>query len=210
MRNQTLASRWAALSTATVHEAAKRTGALPSFIRPLARHLKIAGPAIPVTSPPGDNLWLHRAIYAAKPGDVLVVDTGGGMEFGYWGEVMAVAAQQRGIAGLVINGGVRDSQRMIEMSFPVFAGTVCIRGTVKDPKGAGQFGGSIVLGDVAIAAGDWVLGDADGVVVVPAASAADIVAEAERRDAMEQEIFARLKAGESTIAIYGLPAEAHP
>jgi 4-hydroxy-4-methyl-2-oxoglutarate aldolase len=208
MSEADLAARWAALSSATVHEAARKIGALPSTIKPLAHHQKVAGPAFPVTSPAGDNLWLHRAIYAARPGDVLVVDTSGGVEFGYWGEVMAVAARQRGIAGLVINGGVRDSQRMVELGFPVFSSAVCIRGTGKDPDGAGQCGGAIVLGGIDVHAGDWVLGDADGVVVIPAARVAGIVAEAEHRDAMEREIFLRLKSGESTIAIYDLPAEA--
>lgn len=209
MTDNTLATRWASLSSATVHEAAKRIGALPSVIRPLASHLKVAGRAFPVSSPPGDNLWLHRAIYAASPGDVLVVDVGDGVEFGYWGEVMALAALQRGIAGLVISGGVRDSLRMIEMGFPVFAGAVCIRGTGKDPAGAGQLGGAVVLGGVTVTLGDWVLGDADGVVVIPVASGVDVIAEAESRDAMEQEIFERLKAGESTIEIYRLPTDAH-
>ena len=196
MTDDTLATRWASLSSATVHEAAKRIGTLPSVIRPLASHLKVAGRAFPVASPPGDNLWLHRAIYAASPGDVLVVDVGDGVEFGYWGEVMALAAQQRGIAGLVISGGVRDSLRMIEMGFPVFSGAVCIRGTGKDPAGAGLLGGAVVLGGVTVTLGDWVLGDADGVVVIPDASAKDVIAEAESRDAMELEIFERLKAGQ--------------
>lgn len=198
-------ARAARLSTATVHEAAGRIGALPSGIKPISPSQTLSGPAFPVKSPPGDNLWLHRAIYAASPGDVLVIDTGDGVEFGYWGEVMALAAQVRGIAGLVITGGVRDSQRMVEMGFPVCSGAVCIQGTIKDPQGAGVLNTPVVIGGVTINPGDWVLGDADGVVVVPATRVTEVVERSEGRDAAEQDIFATLRAGGSTIAVYDLP-----
>jgi 4-hydroxy-4-methyl-2-oxoglutarate aldolase len=202
-----LMPRWSALSSATIHEAAKRTGALPSSIKPLEPNIKLSGLALPVRSPPGDNLWLHRAIYAADAGEVLVVDTGDGVEFGYWGEVMALAAQQRGIAGLVITGGVRDSRRMVDMGFPVFAGAVCIRGTGKDPRGKGSVGHEIAIGGIAVRRGDYVFGDADGVIVISADAVEHVIGDAERRDAQEAEIFARLRAGESTIDIYNLPRE---
>jgi len=181
---------------------------LPPSIKPLAPMMKIAGVALPVTSPPGDNLWLHRAIYAAAPGDVLVVDTGHGIDFGYWGEVMTVAAQQRHIAGLVLTGGVRDSQRIIAMGFPVFAGAICIRGTVKDASGKGRIGEPIQIGEVRVRRGDYVFGDADGVVVVDAQRLAGVVAEAEQRDIKEILIFERLRNGATTIDIYHLPREA--
>ncbi|MFV3126163.1 RraA family protein [Niveispirillum sp. KHB5.9] len=199
-----LRERAARQSTATVHEAAGKIGALPAALKPLCPNLRLSGPAFPVKSPPGDNLWLHRAIYRASPGDVLVVDAGDA-EYGCWGEVMALAAQVRGIAGLVIASGVRDSRRMVEMGFPVFASQIAIRGTGKDPDGAGTLNQPITLGETTINPGDWVLGDADGVVVIPASRAADIVEKAEGRDAAEQAIFARLRAGDSTIAIYNLP-----
>jgi 4-hydroxy-4-methyl-2-oxoglutarate aldolase len=202
-----LMSRWAALSSATIHEAAKKVGALPASIKPLAPDVTVAGFALPVLSPPGDNLWLHRAIAAAMPGEVLVVDTSGGVEFGYWGEVMALAAQQRGIAGLVITGGVRDSRRMVEMGFPVFSVSTCIRGTSKDPNGDGSVGGELSIGGVAVRRGDYVFGDADGVVVIAAERAQEVVEESERRDAQEKEVFARLRTGETTIDIYELPRE---
>lgn len=199
-----LKERAARQSTATVHEAAGRIGALPASLKPLCPSQKLSGPAFPVKSPPGDNLWLHRAIYRAAPGDVLVVDAGDA-EYGAWGEVMALAAQVRGIAGLVIATGVRDSQRMVEMGFPVFASQIAIRGTGKDPDGAGTLNQPITLGNVTINPGDWVLGDADGVVVIPASRTAEIIDKAEGRDDAEQAIFARLRAGDSTIAIYNLP-----
>lgn len=201
----TLVAEVALLSAATIHEAAGKIGALPASLKPLASHMRLCGRALPVGSPAGDNLWLHHAIYEAKPGEVLVVDVGKGRDFGYWGEVMALAAQVRGIAGLVITGGVRDSLRMIEMGFPVFSAAVCIRGTRKDPRGAGSIGEPIGIGDVPIKRGDIVFGDADGVVVLPAERAADIVAESRARDQAELAIFEQLRAGKSTLDIYGLP-----
>jgi len=200
-------TEWAALSSATIHEAAKKIGALPPSIKPLAPHVTVAGLALPVASPAGDNLWLHRSIYAAKAGDVLVIDTGGGTDFGYFGEVMAIAAQQRGIAGLVLTGGVRDSQRILKMGFPVFAGAICIRGTTKNPHGKGSVGMPVHIGDVLVRHGDYVFGDCDGVVIVPADQVNEVIRESQRRDAAEHAIFERLRRGESTIDIYNLPKE---
>lgn len=200
-----LLTRAARLSSATLHEAAGRSGALPSHIKPLAPHVLVCGRALPVRSPSGDNLWLHRAIYAADPGDVLVVDVGSGIEYGYWGEVMTVAAQVRGISGLVISGGVRDGMRMVSLGFPVFAAGIAIRGTHKDPHGDGQVGEPITLGSVTINRGDLIFGDADGVFSAPSRQAEAVIARSENRNAEEQAIFRRLRAGESTLEIYNLP-----
>lgn len=202
-----LLRRASGLSSATLHEAAGRIGALPASIKPIDSKMRVCGPALPVRSPPGDNLWLHRAIYAAAPGDVLVIDCRGGSEFGYWGEVMARASQARQIAGLVISGGVRDSLKMAEIGFPVFSQGTCIRGTGKDPNGDGAVGASIKLGDVGVNRGDLVFGDADGVVVIPAAQIAAVVAESEKRDAKEIDIFDQLARGATTIDIYNLPRQ---
>lgn len=199
------AIRASGLSSATVHEAAGRIGALPSNIKPVTSHLRILGPAYPVSSPPGDNLHLHHAIYAARPGDVLVVECGRGDEFGYWGEVMSVAAHAVGLGGLVITGGVRDSDKLVGLGFPVFAGNVSIRGTGKDPLGQGSLGKPVRIGDVEIVSGDMVIGDADGVVVIPAARAEDVLTKSRARDAAELGYFERLHAGETTLQIYNLP-----
>lgn len=197
----------AATSTASLHEAAGRIGALPSAIKPLSPTMRVVGRAYPVRSPGGDNLWLHRAICAAAAGDVLVVATGGATEFGYWGEVMTRAARHRHLGGLVIEGGVRDAAALIEAGFPVFAAAVCIRGTVKDPQGDGALGEPATIGGVTVRAGDLVMGDADGVCVVPAAEAGAVVRAARDRDRAEQDIFARLARGETTIDLYRLPRQ---
>jgi 4-hydroxy-4-methyl-2-oxoglutarate aldolase len=197
----------ASSSSASIHEAAGKIGALPASLRALSANMRICATALPIRCPAGDNLWLHRAIYAACPGEVLVVDTGGAGEFGYWGEVMTVAAQQCALAGLVIDGGVRDSQRLIELSFPVFSNAVCIQGTGKNPRGDGAIGEPVRLGGVVVRRGDLIVGDADGLVAIPCERASAVVAEALARDKAEQGILGRLRAGESTVAVYNLPRE---
>lgn len=188
--------------TASVHEAAGRTGALPSYIRPLSAAMRLAGPALPVRCPPGDNLWIHKALVAASPGDILVVECGRGEEFGYWGEIMATAAIARGVAGLVITGGVRDSLMLIELGLPTFSGRICIQGTGKDPAGDGAVGAPVRIGDVVVRSGDLVLGDADGILVLSAADAEVAVSAARERDRKEIEILQRVRNGEPTLEVY--------
>jgi 4-hydroxy-4-methyl-2-oxoglutarate aldolase len=201
-----LVPRAAHLGASTVHEAAGRIGALPSSISALHREQPpIAGPAATVLCPAGDNLWLHRAIYTAAPGEVLVVEVGTGEDFGYWGEIMATAAQERGIAGLVLGGCVRDAVQMQRLGFPVFSTGTCIRGTVKDPLRPGAIGGRLRLGDVLVSPGDLVVADADGVVVVPADRAEAAVAAGEARERKEADAMAQLRAGATTLELFGLP-----
>lgn len=195
-----------ALGTATLHEAGGQIGALPSSIRGVSDRLPVAGRVFPIALPPGDNLWLHHAIYAAEPGDVLVATAGGGLEHGYFGEVLARAAQHRGIAGLVIEGGVRDARQLDEIGFPVFASRRCIRGTTKNPRLNGALGSSISIGGVLIEQGDLVVGDADGVIVIPRDRADEVVAQGRQREEDERRYFDRLSRGETTIDIYSLPA----
>lgn len=193
------------LSSASLHEAANKTGALPSVIRPLALNMRMCGPALPVICSKGDNLFLHHAIAAARPGDVIVADVGEGDEFGYWGEIMCAGARARGVAGLVLTGGVRDTLRLIAMDFPVFSSSVCIGGTVKNPRSPGGLVEACSIGRQRVERGDIVFGDADGVVVLPAARADEIVSLAERRDREEAQILERLRRGETTLDIYKLP-----
>lgn len=188
--------------TASIHEAAGRIGALPFHIKPLCSAMRLVGPALPVLCPAGDNLWIHRALLNANPGDVLVVDCGDGDGFGYWGEIMATAATAKGIAGLVITGGVRDSLALIELGLPTFAGRICIQGTGKDSSGKGAVGDAIMIGAVEVRRGDLVVGDADGVLVLSQEVAAWAVPAARARDLKEIEILERVRAGEPTLEVY--------
>jgi 4-hydroxy-4-methyl-2-oxoglutarate aldolase len=195
----------AGLSAATVHEAYGGRGALPSAIKPVTARFRVCGPAFTVDCPPADNLWLHRAVYAAAPGDILVADVRGHTEAGYWGEVLSHAALVRQLGGLVITGGVRDTEEISALGFPVFAANVCIRGTRKDPSAGGRLGEPIRIGDADVETGDTVVGDADGVVVVGADDVAAVAAAASARVTAEREMLELLRSGRSTIDILGLP-----
>ena len=192
-----------ALPTATLHEAGGKIGALPSIIKPIAAAFRCCGPALTVHSPGGDNLWLHRALDIAQEGDVLVVHVSGAYDHGYWGEIMTTMAKTRRLAGLVIDGCVRDGVLLEQIGFPVFARGLCIRGTTKDYGAIGWLNAPIPVGDVTVSAGDLVVGDADGVVVVPRLRAAEVVAKSEQRERDEVAVLKRLEAGESTMQVYG-------
>lgn len=203
-----LQSRAQSFPSATLHEAAGKIGALPAPIKPVAASFRVCGPAVTVHSPPGDNLWLHRAIYVAEPGDVLVVSVSGHYDAGYWGEIMSSAAKARQLGGLVIDGCVRDGAILEQFGFPVFARGLCIRGTNKDFGARGWINAPILLEDITVSPGDLVLGDADGVVVIPRDKVAATLDAAQAREEKEAAIIKRLQAGESTLDIYGLKAPA--
>jgi 4-hydroxy-4-methyl-2-oxoglutarate aldolase len=202
---QDLLDRARELGSATLHEAAGKLGALPSAIKPLRPDWRIAAPVFTVAGPPRDNLWLHRAIYAAPAGAVLLHACGADAEAGYWGGIMANASRAVGLAGFVTEGGVRDSQELRALDWPVFAANVCIRGTTKRSDGAGSLGASLLVGDVLVCSGDLLVGDADGVVVLPRADAQRVVEAGMRREADERSIVERLGRGERTLDIYRLP-----
>lgn len=190
------------LPSSTLHEAAGKIGALPSAIKPVHPSFRICGAAVTVQSPPADNLWLHRAIVAARPGDVLVVHVGGHYEAGYWGEVMSQAARARGLAGLVIDGCVRDGAILERFGFPVFARGLCIRGTGKDFDARGWINAPTLFGDVTVQPGDLIVGDTDGVVAIPRARVDEVLAKARQREEDEARIIERLAAGENSLDIY--------
>jgi 4-hydroxy-4-methyl-2-oxoglutarate aldolase len=198
-----LAAAAGKLPTATLHEAAKKIGALPSVIKPVAPQFNFAGSALTVHSPGGDNLWLHRALDVAQAGDVLVIFANGAYEHGYWGEIMTTMAKVRGLAGMVIDGCVRDGILLAEFGFPVFARGLCIQGTGKDFGATGWINYPVTMGNVVVHAGDLIVGDADGVVAIPQARAAEVIAAGEQREAEEAAILKRLEAGENTMKIYG-------
>ncbi len=190
------------LGTATVYEAQGQRGSIAAEIRPIDPSMKLIGTALTVSTSPGDNLMLHQAVLMARPGDVLVVDAKGFTDAGPWGDVLTLAAQQAGIAGLVIDGSVRDSEAIIEAGFPVFSRGISIRGTTKvDP---GHVGGVINFAGTLVERGDIIIGDRDGLVVVKAGEVPDSLRRAEVREAKEEEFRRQIMDGASTAELLGL------
>lgn len=190
----------AAFGTATVYEASGLDCALDPALRPVWPGARLVGRALPVRTHPADNLPLHLALEQARPGDVLVVD--GREELcGYWGEVLAVAAQARGVTGLVIDGGVRDVVEQAELGFPVFSRGVSVRRTAKAHPGI--VGSPITVAGVHVRPGDVVVGDADGIVVLPPEAVPATLAASRSRIDKEKVYMERLRAGELTLDLYG-------
>ncbi|MFC4626338.1 4-carboxy-4-hydroxy-2-oxoadipate aldolase/oxaloacetate decarboxylase [Daeguia caeni] len=183
-----------AFGSAVVFDAQNRTGALAASIKPIDPNSTIAGPAFTCVCEPGDNLTLHAALKMAKPGDVLVCNAMGATEQGMFGDVMASCGKGRGLAGLVTDGGVRDRLTIIAVGFPVFAANVCMKGTVKEVLG--PLNQPVVLGGVLVRPGDLIIGDADGVVVVPIETAATVLEACHRRAAIEDRIIAAIGTGQ--------------
>ena len=146
---------------------------------------------------------MHRGIYQTQPGDVMIVDTGGFHEAGYWGEIMTHAAQQVGMAGLVIDGCVRDGSILEELGMPVFSAGLCIRGTTKNKDAYGAINEPIRIGEIWIFPGDLIIADRDGVVVVPQSRIAEITEKSKAREDKESVTISKLKAGERTVDMYG-------
>ncbi len=193
-----------AIATATLFESNAKQGALPAAIKPLGPGSRICGPAVPVSTPPGDNYWIHRAVAQAAPGEVLVVATGGSYDNGYWGEILSAAALARGVGGVVLDGPARDGTAVVATGVPVFARGLNIIGPSKDPRCAGAVGQRIRIGGVQVDPGDLVVGDDDGVVVIARDRVADVVRAAQDREASEADVMRRLRAGETTLQIFGL------
>lgn len=194
-------AKYAALATATVHEASGRQGAMTHDIRPVMPGLRLCGSALTVRCQAADNLTLHAAVALARPGDVLVADVGHALEAGHWGEIITVAAQARGIVGLVINGGVRDVAAVTRRGFPVFAASVSMKATVKESPGF--INHPIICGDVLVRPGDLVLGDDDGVVVVAAERLSEVYGASVAREEREAAVMRRLEQGELTLDVLG-------
>ncbi|MEQ9915897.1 RraA family protein [Pectobacterium aroidearum] len=190
------------LGTATIYEAQGATGSLDSSIKPLARGMKFVGPAMTLQMRPGDNLMIHYALLHAKKGDVLVINCDGFTGAGIWGDVLTAQAQNIGLAGLVVNGAVRDSDAIIESNFPVFAKGLSIRGTEK--KQPGKMNESILIGDCMIHPGDIIVGDSDGLVVIERARLEDVIHLAEMREQKESLYKEKISQGSSTAELMDL------
>ena len=198
-----LCERAARFGSATLHEAAGKIGVLPPAIKPMGLGFRVCGPAFTVHGPGTDNLWLHRAMLAAKPGDVLVASVSGVYEAGYWGEIMSTGARAAKLGGLVIDGCVRDGELLPAIGFPVFARGLCIRGTGKDFGAQGWLGAPVIIGDVIVNAGDLIVGDMDGVVAIPREQAEAAVTASGEREKKEAEIIKKLQNGANTLDLYG-------
>lgn len=188
-------------AAATVHEAMGRRGALDPAIKPISRSMKVCGQALTVSCHTGDNLMLIKAISMARPGDVIIADMGAATDSGPFGEVLAVDCMTRGAAGLVVSCSVRDSLEIEKLGFPVFSNGLCIKGTAKATLGT--INHPISCGGQIIHPGDIVLGDADGVVVVPREEGPEVLKAAQERTAKEEKVMERLRAGECLFDIYG-------
>jgi 4-hydroxy-4-methyl-2-oxoglutarate aldolase len=191
-----------AMGTATVHEAIGRRGALGSELRPIQQDARIAGSAVTVLSHPGDNMMVHAAVELCQPGDILVVAVTAPSTQGMFGDLLALSLQVRGVRGLVIDAGVRDTADLREMGFPVWTRHVSCQGTLKATPGSVNV--PVNIGGISITPGDVVCADDDGVVAVPRREAAWALGQSRARIGNEVTTRERLESGELLLDLDGL------
>ncbi|MET7982660.1 4-carboxy-4-hydroxy-2-oxoadipate aldolase/oxaloacetate decarboxylase [Streptomyces sp. NPDC005281] len=188
--------------TATVHEAMGRTGLLGTGLRPIQQGVRVAGTAVTVLSWPGDNLMIHAAVEQCGEGDILVVTTTSPSTDGMFGELFATALHRRGVRGLVINAGIRDTAELREMGFAAWSAAVSPQGTVKATGGSVNV--PVAIGGQIVRPGDVILADDDGVVRVPREDAREVAEASAAREGKEALARAAFLDGELGLDRYGL------
>jgi 4-hydroxy-4-methyl-2-oxoglutarate aldolase len=190
---------------ATVHEAQGRKGLMLPYMRPIYPAARIAAPAVTAYCHPGDNLMIHAAIEVCRPGDVMVVTTKSESTDGMFGELLATSFKAHGIAGIVIDAGVRDVADLTAMQFPTFSKAISSQGTVKESAGSVNI--DVVCAGAVVHPGDAIVADVDGVVVVERREVAEVVRLCEERLAKEAKSRERLRAGELGLDMSGYRAK---
>ena len=202
MTPQQIAETLGRYRTATLYEAAGKTGDMAPDIRPIVPGISFSGIAYTVRTLPGDSTGVVRALDDAAPGSVLVIDAGGTERAAVWGGTSSLVCGMRGLTGCVTNGCVRDTDDLVAAGIAVYAAGVAPRGTLKNHEG--WRGIPVSVGGVAVSPGDYVIGDGDGVVVIPAADGEAICGRAEAQREMEEARDARVRNGESLASVLGL------
>jgi len=208
LHSETIAEQFVGFDPATLYEAAGHRGMVDPAIRPAWAGAHICGIASTVECPPGDNLMLHHAVAAAKPGIIIVATMGNYLWTGAWGEILTVAAQAKGVAGVVADGAVRDIAAISERLFPIFSRGLAIGSCTKERFGSLDV--PIQFGGVTVRPGDIVVGDIDGLVIVPREQAEEVLTAASARRVREMEIMEDLRKGKTTIELLRLPGLVKP